>query len=185
MARSRFGVVRGSALRQGQRRKTTWAASADISTTTNLAANAVVLHQSFTEGILQAGGLLPSTIMRVRGELWVKSDQLAAVRVPFGALGFAVVSEQARVAGVASVPTPITDEGSDMFFVHQFWAANFDIISTGVGSLGSEALARYSFDSKAMRKISTGQAIVVTLENAAAAGGVDFVLKFRILFKIH
>ena len=170
-------------LRQGQRRATSWVASADVTAVTNLVASGVILAQSLTEGVLGGLGLLPSTIVRTRGELWVKSDQLAATRVPFGAMGIGVVQEQARVAGVGSLPTPITEEQSELWFVHQFFAANLDFV-TAAGVMGSEAMARYSFDSKSMRKIQEGEAVVVVLENAAVTGGVNFIVKFRMLFKL-
>jgi len=174
---------RSPALRQGQRRATTWVASADVTATTNLAAAAASLDQSLTESALGALGLLPSTIIRTRGSIWVRSDQVAASRTPFGAVGFGIVSEQAGVAGVASLPTPITEEQSELWFVHQFWLADF-VFVTAAGFGGSEGMARYDFDSKAMRKIQEGERVVVVMENGASAGGIDYVLKFRMLFKL-
>ncbi len=169
-------------LRQGQRRATEWGASSTPTVTTNLAANTVLLHQSFTQALLAE--VTPATIVRVRGELWVKSDQVAATRTPFGAVGFAVVSEQARAAGVASVPDPSTDALSDLWFLHQFWATDFTFI-TAAGFQGGSTFTRYTFDSKAMRKIVDGNAIVIVIANSAAAGGIDFVMNFRVLFKLH
>ena len=181
MARRRFAGG-GPALRQGQRRLTEWGAGAVPSVTTNLAANTVLLHQAFTGA--QLADVVPMTVVRVRGELWVRSDQVAASRTPFGALGFAVVSEQARAAGVASVPDPTTNALSDLWFVHQFWATDFTFI-TGAGFQGGSTFSRYSFDSKAMRKVVDGNAIVIVIANSASAGGIDFVMNFRILFKLH
>ena len=178
MARRHFVQTR----RQGPRRATEWGASAVPTVTTNLAANTVLLQQSFTAAVLE--GVVPATIVRTRGELWLRSDQVAASRTPFGALGFAVVSEQARAAGVASVPDPTTNALQDQWFVHQFWATDFTFI-TGAGFQGGSTLTRYSFDSKAMRKVEDGDAIVVVIANSASAGGIDFVLNFRMLFKLH
>ncbi len=179
MARSRF---RGSSpRRQGPRRETAWFASADINVDQPLAAANVVLDQSLTQAILDP--IVPATIVRTRGELWCKSDQITATEETFGAMGMAVVSEPARVAGVAALPTPITEEFSDMFFVHQFFLAGMTFITAAGFSEGG--WTRYSFDSKSMRKVESGEAIVVTLENASSVFGLVYVLKFRMLFKLH
>ena len=180
MARRTF---RGPALRQGQRRLTEWGASADVSTTSGLLAGSVVLDQSFTNAILNAAGLFPSTIVRVRGDLWVRSDQNAANETPFGAMAFAVANENARAAGVASLLAPIADEGADAFFVYQYFhGGNF---GASTGALFANPWHHFPFDSKAMRKLEDGDSIVIMMENSDGAGGADYVLKFRILFKVH
>ena len=115
--------------------------------------------------------------------LWVKSDQVAATEEPFGAMGMMVVRDQAATAGVGSLPTPIAEEFDDGFFVHQFWQAGMTFQS-GVG-FQSPSWTTYPFDSKAQRKVTADDAIVVTLENAAASHGVRFILKFRMLVKLH
>ncbi len=172
MARRRFVAAR----RQGPRRLTEWGGSADIDNSAIVAAGTAVLTQDFTQAVLAA--VVPATIVRVRGEIWVASDQASASEEPFGALGFAVVKEQARVAGVASVPSPITDETDDSWFVLQFIQAFF---ATGQGVTWQ----RYAFDSRAMRKLADGDALVMVVENAAQLHGLEFILKFRVLFKLH
>ena len=42
-----------------------------------------------------------------------------------------------------------------------------------------------TFDFRSMRKIEDQQAIVVSIENASAAEGAQYVMKFRMLFKLH
>ncbi len=167
-------------LRQGQRRKVTWFASVDQTVEQNLAAATSVLSQSITGSANDA----PFTIARTRGMLICKSDQVVAARFPFGALGFSVVSDQALAIGITALPLPIADEVSDLFFVYQTWYAGIDVLSS-VGFVGSDMWARFDFDSKAQRKVEPGQAIVVVMENAATTGGVDFILKFRMLIKLH
>jgi len=169
-------------LRQGQRRKTVWVASADVTAVTALGGATALLAQTFTGASLLASGLIPSTVIRVRGELYVQSDQTAVAERPFGAMGFAVVTDQASAAGIASVPAPITDESSDSFFVWQPWQAAAIVDSAAVAI---QPMERFTFDSKAMRKIEEGSGMVVTLENAALAGiGAQFILKFRLLLKL-
>jgi len=161
---------------RGPRRMTEWGASADTDVAQVLAAGTSVIDQVFTEAILE--DVAPGTFVRVRGELWVASDQASASEEPFGAMGFALVSEPALVAGVASVPTPITDETSELWFVWQPFQAYF---ATGQGVVWT----RYSFDSKAMRKFEEGQGLVVVLENAHATFGMEYIIKYRILAKLH
>ena len=174
-------VLRGAVVGRvrAPRRQTQWLASADISGATTLATGAAILDQSFTQAQIQALG--PLTIVRTRGEFWVTSDQASANETPFGAVGFMIVREQARAAGIASLPTPITEEFDDGFFVHQFFLSGVEAFS-GVG-FDMQRFTRYSFDSKAQRKVSADDSIVVTVENASAVGLI-YVLKFRMLVKL-
>ena len=177
---NQFRGARRAPFVRGPKRQTGWAASSDISAFTALAANTIVLDQTLTEAELIH--TVPATIVRTRGLLLVRSDQLGASEIPFGALGMSVVSEQARAVGVTAVPAPITDEDSDLFFVHQFWAVQ-NRFSSGVGF--SQSTTTYAFDSKAMRKVAEGDAVAVVMQNASALAGVDYVLKFRMLFKLQ
>ena len=183
MARGFVGGARRApfVVSRGERRKTIWAASADVTGETTLAAGAAVLDQSLTEAQLQTIGL-PLTITRTRGILLVRSDQVANNEVPFGALGMSVVSEQARAAGVASIPTPITEEASDLFFTYQHWVTQ-NRLSSAIGF--SQSTTIFEFDSKAQRVVQSGEAIIITMENGSATAGVDFLLKFRMLLKLH
>jgi len=121
--------------------------------------------------------------VRTRGSLWVASDQFATAEQPFGALGFSVVTDQALAIGVTAVPTPITDEGDDSFFL---WAPFFADVRVGAATDTQwQTFTRLDFDSKAMRKVNDGRSVIVTLENASAADGLLFVIKFRMLVKLH
>ena len=164
---------------QSLRRKTEWIASADTTGNIALGANSVILDQSFSQAQNQAIG--PFTIVRTRGILWVGTDQIAANEQPFGAMGMMVVREPARVAGIGSLPTPITDEFDDGFFVYQYWGNMFEL---NAGASAVVHFDRYEFDSKAQRKVNSDDAIVVTLENASALHGAVYVLKFRMLLKL-
>ncbi len=161
----------------GHKRATEWIASADVSDKTTLAAATAVLDQSFTQAQFSIFG--PGTIVRTRGTIWTSSDQIAASEEPFGAIGMMVVREQARAAGIASIPTPITEEFDDGFFVHGYWGG----MAQQVTAASTRLWYRYDFDSKAQRKVSPDDAVVVTMENASAADGVLYLMKFRMLFK--
>ena len=179
---ARRNVVVRSALRQGQRRKSLWLISTSRTAVTALGGATSVLDQSFSE--LSIAPIGPFTIVRVRGELYIQSDQTAVAERPFGALGMSVVSEQARAAGVASVPTPVTDQASDLFFLWIPWQAAAVVDSAAVAI---QPMYRFEFDSKGMRKVAAfGNAIVVTIENSALAGiGAQYIIQFRILVKLH
>ncbi len=173
------GRFRGRIEGGQKRRETLWSAGADTAVFQSLAAGASVLDQAFSDAQLQTIGL-PLTVVRVRGLLYIVADQPSAVEDQFGALGFQVVTEQARVAGIASMPTPITEAESDTWFVWE------PFCTSGLASTNSNiAGARFDFDSKAMRKIEQGSAIVVVLENGSSIHGLEFWLQYRILFKLH
>jgi len=176
MARRRGGyrVVSGVA-----RRSTEWVASADSTGIQAIGGAVAVFDQTFSGAANDA----PFTIVRTRGSLYVQSDQLVATEFPFGAIGFAVVSAPAAAIGVTALPTPITDEGSDLFFVWEPWAASI-AVSSAIG-LDMNGLREIKIDSKAMRKVTADEDIVVTLENASATAAVSYILKFRMLLKLH
>ncbi len=123
--------------------------------------------------------LRPFTVVRVRGMLSIISDQVAAAEEPFGAFGMCVVTDQASAAGLASLPSPISEEGSDVWFAYQFGAA--PINTAGVMA----SVATSYFDSKAMRKVEDGETIVTLFENASASAGLLYLAKFRFLLKLH
>ncbi len=162
------------------RRKTDWIASADITALTNLIGGGVVIDQSLTGA--QVALIAPFTIIRTVGYVGIRSDQAGATETPFGAIGAMVVKETARAAGVASVPTPINEEGDDGWFLYQGIASDF-LFASGVG-FSNSGMKIFQFDSKAQRKVADGDAIIWTAENASA-DGFDYLLKFRMLVKLH
>ena len=163
------------------RRKTAWAASVDVTAAVNLAANSILLDATANAALL---ALRPFTVVRVRGVLWVQSDSVASSRTPFGALGFAVVTDTAAALGVTAVPAPIAAEGSGVWFVYQYFMGHRTLL-TAAGFNGTEDWGKYEFDSKAMRKVDIGQDIAVVLQNRAAVGGMNYILKYRFLVKLH
>jgi len=178
----RMVVRRGGFSRpRGARRQTTWIASADITAPTTLSGGVAVLDQSFTEA--QIAFLGPFTVTRTVGWLAVRGDTLSQSEDQLVAVGAAVVSEQARAAGIASLPTPITDEESDLFFLYDSVVGGFDLL-TAVGMSNQSWTIRY-FDSRAQRKVqSDGEGVVWTVENSLATG-LEYMLKFRMLVKLN
>jgi len=127
--------------------------------------------------------LRPFTIVRTRGSWHCRSDQAGASEYYGGGLGMAVVSDQASAVGVTAVPTPITEMGSDLWFMYEVMTQRFEFVS-GVGFEGTNG-ELIQFDSKAMRKVDIGQDMVVVLETNGAAASLDSFLGFRMLVKVH
>ena len=171
----------GLVLRGGrQRRETLWFGVFSTLTTLGVGSTAVLLT------VLNAAALAlrPFTIIRSRGELWIRSDQVGVAEDQSAAYAQAVVSEQASAIGVTAVPTPITDSSSDLFFVYQVMKSAQGIASgTSVGLRGT----RYEVDSKAMRKVEEGEDVVQVIESdiAGVTAGVTIAQSVRQLIKLH
>ena len=174
IVRRSFGRVGG-----GTRRQTLWLASTAETGVSGLAANTIVFDQSLTTA---EKARRPFTVVRTRGRLWVQSDQASGNEEPLGALGFAVVSDQAVTIGVTALPAPILDQASDLWFVWEPWAAS---VKVATAASIMQGFSEYAIDSKAMRKVEEGQDIVVMLQNNSAAHGMQYILEFRLLIKTH
>ncbi len=171
--RNRAFVSRG-----GTRRQTQW-----IPSTAETAFTAVAAAGNDLQGVLNAAALAltPFTVVRVVGQLFITSDQVADLQeTPFGAAGLAVVTTKASAAGGVSIPLPATDAGSDVWFAHQ-WAA----VGASQGTTTVGIVQAFAFESRAMRKVEDGFDIVSVFENASAVDGIGYLLKYRMLIKLH
>ena len=176
MARARVQQI--SSFRRGPKRLTEWSILFTNAGVSVIAANSKVLVASITGA--QLSGLVPGTIVRTRGTLSIGSDQKAADETQVGSIGLALVSEQARAAGVASLPSPDTDPAYD-WFVYQSFAQRF-FFSDATGT-SPNAIFQMEIDSKAMRKFGGDQAIVLVAENTHPTDGYAMALFLRILVK--
>jgi len=79
--------------------------------------------------------------------LSIRSDQTGATEDQHAAYGAAVVSDQAVAVGVTAVPTPITDDFSDLWFVYERLIGTFVTTGAGLTNKSYETV----IDSKAMR----------------------------------
>ena len=112
------------------------------------------------------------TLVRTRGHLLLQLLTAVSAADGFvGAFGMAKASSAAILAGVASVPTPLTEESWDGWFFHQY----FSLISScpiAVATAAQEALqnnnvaaaVRFEIDSKAMRKIDIDEGFYMAIE---------------------
>jgi len=159
---------------RGSRRLTRWTGLIPLDVTQSAAGSTLVF-------VLSAVGLAlrPFTIVRTHLELGLRSDQAAAIETQIAGFGMAVVSEQASAAGVASVPTPVTELESDLWFLHTLMYADAGTLTDG--TIGGQFK---SIDSKAMRKVEDGQDVVGVLERSAA-DGLIMTVGFRMLLKLH
>ena len=163
-------------IRRGTRRATFWAGSA-IDTAPSAVAAATTIHDQTLIGTDD-----PETVVRTRGIFTVETDQTTAAEFPFGAIGMAVVNNQAVSVGPTAFPSPYTDSDSDLWFLHQFWAAPVRIGTDATGIY--RAAYQVEFDSKAMRRLTGDESIVVVVENGSAANGAQYNLSFRMLLKV-
>ncbi len=169
--RSAVGTFRAQ-----QRRQTEWIGSADFTGFTTLGVGSVVLDQNLTGA--QVSAISPFTIVRTVGLFAIKSDQVVAAEEGMAATGAMVVQEAARVAGVASIPTPIAEIGDDAWF-------SFQLGAWSGGPIEGGPVRTYHFDSRAQRKVEDGDAVVWTVENSDGAFALQYSLWFRMLIKVH
>ena len=181
MANIRTSRRSGLVLRGGvNRRQTRWldvpSANASIG-----AAQGAILINSLTAVEL---ALRPFTVIRVEMALLLTSDQSAASEFQGAAVGMAVVSDQAVGIGVTAVPTPITDQESDLWFFYKLLKSEFTFAS-GVGF--EQIIHPIHASSRAMRKVEDGSDIVVVVESdiAAVTAGVVVGTGGRVLIKLH
>ena len=159
---------------RSSRRATEWVAPADQGFI-NVGAGAKVIHQTFAIDTSQfAPG---ATIVRTRGMLSVKLQSYAADLDVVGAMGMTVVSDEAVAAGVASIPGPWGAADWEGWFVWEAFGFHFEA-TAGVDVMGS---IQIPFDSKAMRKVSSGQTVVVLVESQQFA--FSTAVMFRQLYK--
>ena len=177
MAR-RSPTGRFPALRQGRRREMQWVSFAPQRT-------AFTSNQVTVLGVLNAAALAarPFTLIRTRGWLRIGTDQSANTEAQFCTYGHIVVKETATTAGVASIPTPITEATAD-------WHV-FEMITAGVLVSSATSVLEFGFqrgfDSKSMRKVGDDDDIAIVAE-APATGiseGFQLVDAGRVLIKLH
>ena len=173
MARRR-DFVRGAAA-ISQRRLTSWLQFQPAQTAFSAAGGTVLATLNAA-----ALALRPFTVVRSRFKYLVVTDTTVAAEIQVGAIGMAVVSDQASAIGVTAVPTPITDMGSDLWFLHEMFAGDSSLETDRSLNGTQEAI-----DSKAMRKVDIGQDIVIVAELSTAGSGFQLTLGGRMLIKVN
>ena len=124
--------------------------------------------------------LRPFTIVRSRFETMIESDQAAAPEAQVVGIGAAIVSDQASAIGVTAVSTPITDMGSDLWFLYHLMMAKESTLTDR-----SQPAGIFTTDSKAMRKVDIGQDLVICAEVSSAGEGAIISFGGRMLVKVN
>ncbi len=136
-------------------------------------------------GTLNAAALLlrPFTIVRTRLVVSVISDQTAASEFVEGAMGWQVVTETAAAAGIASLPSPLTEVDADFHVYMPFMNSIVNLTSVGAFERTGEG-AFWTVDSKSMRKVGSDDDVAVTVEGASS-NGFSIAIEGRFLVKLH
>ena len=175
---------RGSFPVRGQRRLTAWNDGTGGTTTTAISGNGSTFVGSAFQAVSE--GL---TLIRIRGYFDTRLTLATSANDGFHwAFGIGIASLAAVTAGVASVPTPLTEQGSENWL---YWMSGVNrgaqAFSAGGGPGMEQAgtFFRFEIDSKAMRKLPTDlsiYAIIEVVENGVAT--MDVMHDSRSLVKL-
>ena len=106
-----------------------------------------------------------ATIVRVRGALHLILTAATAAGDGFrGAFGMGIVSNKAFTAGVASVPTPLSQVSWPGWIVHRYFDIRALTGTLGDGANAESASLRLDIDSKGMRKFADDEIFVGVFE---------------------
>ena len=179
MANIRTARRSGLVLRGGRNvRETLWG---DVVGTNNvLASPSTAVLANVTGSVFL--NLRPFTIVRARGFLHLMSDQEAASELQAVNFGICVASDQAVLIGITALPTPTTDQGSDL------WQTFVTLMAAhGAGTVDSQRGVGVAYDSKAMRRVEDGAQLVFVAESEVntVSGGLIVRHTGRVLIKLH
>ena len=169
MARNRVMHTRGA------KRKSLWLQFKPLSATVGAQSLIFSLNAA-------ALALRPFTIVRTHFSVLMFSDQAAAVEQQNGAIGLAVVSDEAVAVGITAVPTPLAQLGSSLWFAHQLLMSQ----SSHQVDLTLPP-GRWEIDSKAQRKVEVGSDVIVVMDNETIGGSATYIafVGGRILIKTN
>ncbi len=121
-----------------------------------------------------------NTILRSRGTVFCELDATAVNERVIVMHGLILVSENAFQAGAASVPHPFTDTDDDWIWTGQTVVSSGEETAVNENSL----FDRVEVDSKAMRKVKSGEVYVFVSEIAQSqdqGGSVNIIGAIRML----
>ena len=148
----------------------TWA-GVSVESTAVPAASSVLLATFIPGGVVE-------TVRRIRMSVLYSSDQNTASETSLGAVGAAVVEATAVTVGVTALPDPITDIQDDIWVMFQGLHTRISFV-TG-GGLVEPAGMGVEIDSKAMRKLPPGKALVFIVANESASFGALIQCTIRV-----
>ncbi len=107
------------------------------------------------------------TIARLRGNAFVRMVPDAASSSMILGLGLIVVDKEAFTAGIASVPSPVTDPEASWLW-HQLYPLGPAVGTEVVNELGT--VWQTPIDSKAQRKVRVDEVLAIVAEGLITAG---------------
>ena len=171
--------------------RTSWEVGPE--TSGNGAPQSLSVSGSQLAGTAVAATVDGQTLVWTRGELLMFLTLATAAGDGYhGAFGIAKATQAAVTAGVASVPSPITEETWDGWLYHRY----FSIFAGGpmaVATAAQETLQhaattaalRIEVDSKAMRKFDQNESLYAVVEVAEHGTAVlEWAFNCRMLFKL-
>ena len=168
----------GRTLVRAPKRRMFWlGATGTTSVTTAVPTTQVVVSEASLEQIPNP------TLVRVRGEMIIHPSVIGAAGATavIGA-GLIIVTAKALAGGVAALPIPITDIGSDWLY-HRM--SLIDVQSAITVEDGITQNVRFEVDNKAMRKFDLNQVLAINVEaqGLASTMTVELTWALRLLFK--
>ncbi len=179
------GIRRGSR-RSGSRRATFWETTSTTTLQTLTDGGTIsAVNTIVTEAELDS---VPNpTLIRVRGQIY---QDLGANANSLGdsiliAHAIMVVDSKQRGIGTGAMPLPLSSNSEDFLWADSTFLGNSLLSADGLN--GSRRQAMITIDSKAMRKISLNQVLVMVTEMNLQAGttgeDIRFGFQMRMLFK--
>ena len=102
------------------------------------------------------------TLVRIRGHVLLGLTAATALGGFSGAIGIGLATSAAVTAGIASVPTPLTELGDENWLWHSFFSVRAP--SATLSDWTDAAMVRILIDSKSMRKFDEGMSIYAAIE---------------------
>ena len=177
MARRRSVVLSG-----GARRGTGWFGG--VASGTSGSTEVISSSGSLLFGTAVQAGVDGLTLIRTRGVFNARLSVLSGANAGyFGAFGIGKTTLPAITAGVASVPTPLTEDTWDGWLYYSFFHCFGQ--SATLGDSDNEWI-RLVVDSKAMRKIAVDEVFYAAVEVTEVGTCVlDMNMDSRMLFKLQ
>ena len=132
------------------------------------------------------------TLVRLRGHGYLYLTVASGVNDGFhGAMGIGIVTAKAFTAGIASMPTPVTDLDWDGWLWHQFFCVQSPSAIGANAAIDTDLLIpgpshyRFEIDSKAMRKFPTDMTLFWALQTTLiGTATVTVLVQTRGLYKL-
>ncbi len=158
------------------KRQSTWIGPADQGYVPVGSAGAAIISTFDPDG----ASLIAPTIIRTRGQVSTAlSVGIAGDVDVIGAYGMCIVSDNAAGIGITAVPLPFDDAAWGGWFVWRSFSMRYEFTS---GVDARFTMQSEEVDSKAMRKVSTDETILIVAQSQV--GAFDISAPLRLLLKL-